>query len=98
MTTVNVNFAAPRTMLIGGGAVRQVAELLGKLGLSRPLLVSDEDIVAIGLIQRCLGPLAAAGITASVFSDFVPEPLDTAIAAGVRRLTSGDYDCLIGFG
>ncbi len=98
MSTVSANFAAPRMMLIGGGTVRQVAELLGKLGLSRPLVVSDENIVAIGLIQRCLEPLAAAGIAASVFSDFVPEPVDTAIEAGVRRLTSGDYDCLIGFG
>ena len=98
MGTVNTNFAAPRMMLIGGGTVRQIAELLGKLGLSRPLVVSDENIVAIGLIQRCLEPLAAAGITASVFSDFVPEPVDTAIEAGVRRLTSGDYDCLIAFG
>jgi alcohol dehydrogenase class IV len=98
MTSVNANIAAPRMMLVAGGAVRQVAEVLAKLGLSRPLVVSDPFMVSSGLIQRCLAPLAEAGISADVFSDTVPEPVDTVIEAGARRLTSGNYDCLIGFG
>jgi alcohol dehydrogenase class IV len=95
---VSANIAAPRLTLVAGGAVRQVAEVLAKFGLSRPLVVSDPFMVASGLINRCLEPLQAAGIAAGVFSDTVPEPVDTVIEAGVTALKAGDYDCLIGFG
>ena len=40
MTTVNANIAAPRLLLVAGGAVRQIAEVLAKFGLSRPLVVT----------------------------------------------------------
>ena len=87
-----------RIMMVGGGAVAQIAELLGKLGLSRPLVVTDPYMVSSGLVRRCLDPLAAAGIVADLFSDTVPEPTDTVIEAGLARLAGHDYDCLIGFG
>ena len=99
MTTVNATIASPRLLLVGGGTVRQLAEVLGKFGLSRPLVVSDPIMVATGLIQRALDPLVAAGIAARVFSDTVSDPTDTVIEAGVAALRAGgDYDCLIGFG
>jgi alcohol dehydrogenase class IV len=98
MTTVNANIAAPRLLLVAGGAVTQIAEVLGKFGLSRPLIVSDPFMVKLGLIDRCLSPLAAAGIKADVFSDTIPEPTDTIIEAGVKEFAKAPYDCLIGFG
>ena len=98
MTTVNANIAAPRLLLVAGGAVKQIAEVLGKFGLSRPLIVSDPFMVKLGLIERCLAPLAAAGIKADVFSDTIPEPTDTVIEAGVAAFAKRTYDCLIGFG
>ena len=89
---------SPRLMLVGGGAVAQVAEVLAKFGLSRPLVVTDPFMVRSGLLRRCLDPLEAAGVRAAVFSDTVPEPTDTVIEAGVAVLRAGEYDCLIGFG
>ncbi len=99
MTTVNATIASPRLLLVGGGTVRQLAEVLGKFGLSRPLVVSDPIMVSTGLIHRALDPLVAAGIAARVFSDTVSDPTDTVIEAGVAALRAGEnYDCLIGFG
>jgi alcohol dehydrogenase class IV len=99
MTMINPPIiAAPRAMLVGGGSVARIAELLGKFGLSRPLVVTDPVMVRTGLVRRCLEPLAAAGIAHEVFSDTVPEPIDTVIEAGVGVIRSGDFDCLIGFG
>ncbi|HJS83913.1 MAG TPA: iron-containing alcohol dehydrogenase [Acetobacteraceae bacterium] len=98
MTTVNATIVAPRAMLVGGGSVAQIAELLGKFGLSRPLVVTDPVMVKTGLVQRCLEPLAAAGIAHTVFSDTVPDPTDTVIEAGAGVIRRGDFDCLIGFG
>jgi alcohol dehydrogenase class IV len=49
-------------------------------------------------VQRCLEPLAEAGLAVSVFSDTIPEPTDTVVEAGVGFLLARDFDCLIGFG
>ena len=89
---------APRCMMVGGGAVAETAALLARLGLSRPLVVTDPFMVASGLLRRCLDPLLAAGIQPAVFSDTIPEPTDTVVEAGVAVLRGGAYDCLIGFG
>ena len=89
---------SPRLMLVGGGSVREVAGVLAKFGLSRPLVVTDPYMVRSGLVRRCLDPLEAAGIAAAVFSDTVPEPTDTVVEAGVQRLEGAAFDCLIGFG
>ncbi len=92
------NIASPRMMLVGGGTVGQLATVLAKFGLSRPLVVTDPFMVSSGLLQRCLEPLAEAGIAAAVFSDTVPEPTDSIVETGLTAIRAGDYDCLIGFG
>ncbi|MBV9248281.1 MAG: iron-containing alcohol dehydrogenase, partial [Acetobacteraceae bacterium] len=74
MGSVNANIASPRMLLIAGGAVRQIADVLMKFGLSRPLVVTDPFMVASGHVQTCLDPLAAAGIAVTVFSDTVSDP------------------------
>ncbi|MDB5382697.1 MAG: alcohol dehydrogenase, partial [Rhodospirillales bacterium] len=82
----------------GGGAVARTAEVLGQLGFSRPLIVTDAFMVSSGMVDRVLAPLRAGGIEASIFADTVPDPTDTVIEAGVAALREGNFDCLIGFG
>lgn len=98
MTAINMNFASPRLLLVSAGAVRQIADVLAKFGLSRPLVVTDPFMVSSGHLRHCLDPLAAAGLAVRVFSDTVADPTDTVIEAGVAELNNGDFDCLIGFG
>jgi alcohol dehydrogenase class IV len=98
MTAIAMNFASPRLLLVSAGAVRQIADVMAKFGLSRPLVVTDPFMVSSGHVRHCLDPLAAAGLAVSVFSDTVPDPTDAVIEAGVVELNSGDFDCLIGFG
>jgi alcohol dehydrogenase class IV len=98
MTAIAMNFASPRLLLVAGGAVRQIADVLAKFGLSRPLVVTDPFMVSSNHVRHCLDPLAASGLAVSVFSDTVADPTDTVIEAGVVELNKGDFDCLIGFG
>jgi alcohol dehydrogenase class IV len=98
MTPINMNFASPRLMLVAGGAVKQIADVLAKFGLTRPLVVTDPFMVSSGHVRCCLDPLAAAGIATGVFSDTVPDPTDAVVAIGVEAMRNGTYDCLIGFG
>ena len=95
---MTLSIVSPRLMLVGGGTVRQVADVLKKFSLSRPLIVTDPFMVSSGLLARCLDPLTEAGIAAEVFSDTIPEPTDTVVEAGVAVLRAGKFDCMIGFG
>jgi len=95
---MSVSLVAPRKILIGGGALTQLPEVLREFGLARPLVVTDPWMVSSGMIDRVLAPLADAGMTAKVFSDTVADPTDTVVAAGVAALREGHFDCLIGFG
>ncbi len=104
---MNIQFFAPRYLDIGAGAVTRIADLLARLGVSAPLIVTDPMMVKLGLIKRLTDPLDQAGITYTVFSDTVPEPIDTVIDAGValargsaiaRARSAPPIDCLIGFG
>ncbi len=88
----------PRIMMVGGGVVKELPGVLAKLGLSRPLVVTDPYMVSSGLVRRCLDPMEAAGLHPAVFSDTVPEPTDVVIDAGAALLAAGLYDCLVGFG
>jgi alcohol dehydrogenase class IV len=95
MSTV---FVSPRLLMIGGGAVAKLPEVLAQFGLSMPLVVTDPWMVSSRTVDKVLAPLRAAGIAPGIFSDTVPDPTDTVIEAGVRAMKTGDYDCLVGFG
>lgn len=88
----------PRIMLVGGGAIGRVGEVLEKLQVSRPLIVTDPFMVSSGMIEALTAPLSAAGIAYDIFSDTVPDPTTTVVEAGTQRLRSGGFDALIGFG
>ena len=82
---MTATIVSPRIMLVGGGAVAELPGVLAKLGLARPLVVTDPYMVSSGLVRRCIDPLEAAGLAVAVFSDTVPEPTDTVIDAASRR-------------
>ncbi len=84
-------------MDVGGGAVARAPALLARLGLARPLIVTDPFMVSSGLLARLTEPLDAAGIAYEIFADTVPEPTDVVVAAGLLRMAP-HHDCLVAFG
>ncbi|WP_421990096.1 iron-containing alcohol dehydrogenase [Roseococcus sp.] len=92
------SIVAPRQILIGGGSLSRLGELLKQFGLSRPLVVTDPWMVSSGTVEKCLEPLRAAGMSPAVFHETVPDPTDTVVAYGVSVLQSGEFDVLVGFG
>jgi alcohol dehydrogenase class IV len=92
------SIALPRILRVGGGASKQLAEVLETLGLSRPLIVTDAWLLRSGRVDALTGLLAAAGIGARVFADTVPDPTTVSIDRGVTFLKEGRHDCVVGFG
>jgi choline dehydrogenase len=60
----------PTRIVHGLGSLGRLAELVGELGVSRPLLVTDRGVEAAGLAARALAVLPDA----VVFADVFPNP------------------------
>src|SRR6059036_1293443 len=88
----------PRLIAIGGGALSELPALLGRLGLARPLVVTDPYIAKSGILERATALLDGAKIPWSVFSDTVPDPTTAVIEDGLARLQAGDFDSLVAIG
>jgi len=89
---------APRLMSIGGGALLELPSLLSRLGLARPLIVTDPYIAKSGILDRATALLDGAKIPWSAFSDTVPDPTTEVIATGVGLLRAGNFDSLVAIG
>ena len=83
MTAVNANIAAPRLLLVAGGAVKQIAEVLGKFGLSRPLIGIGSIFYGAGVVVM----IGAALVSGFVLSDLA-RLLPHAAAADSQNLES----------
>ncbi|MBE7203994.1 MAG: iron-containing alcohol dehydrogenase, partial [Parafilimonas terrae] len=90
--------ALPRLMRIGAGASRLLPEVLGQLGLSRPFVVTDPFLAGSGAVETLTERLAAAGVTARIFSETVPDPTVASVDAALAALQAGEHDCVVGFG
>ena len=88
----------PRTMEIGREACQNLPTILASLGIKKPLIITDEMMVKLGYVDNVQAILKAVNIVADVFSDTVPEPTESSIAAGVSLVKAQDYDGLIALG
>ncbi|MDN5566548.1 MAG: iron-containing alcohol dehydrogenase [Psychrobacter sp.] len=88
----------PRTMEVGRAACKNLPTILASLGIKKPLIITDEMMVKLGYVDNVQAILKAVNIVADVFSDTVPEPTESSIAAGVSLVKAQDYDGLIALG
>lgn len=91
------SFRLPR-LLVGPGARRRIAEVVTELGVARPLLVTDPFHAQNGVVAEIAGLLADAGLSPTVFSDTVPDPSASAVAAGLAVALDAGSDAVIGIG
>lgn len=66
--------------------------------MSRPLIVTDPFHAQNGVADEIAGLLAAAGLDPTVFSDTVPDPSASAVAAGLTAALDAGADAVIGLG
>jgi alcohol dehydrogenase class IV len=88
----------PRLMAVGGGALAELTGILQRLGLDRPLVVTDPFIASCGILDRATALLDSAQIRWSVFSGTVPDPTTAVVETGSRRLAEGSFDSLVAIG
>ncbi len=88
----------PQLVLMGGGSRRETGRVLNRLGLRHPLIVTDAFLVKTGVVGEIEATLRAAGLAVGIFDETVPDPTVEVIEAGVARLKSEAFDCLLAIG
>ena len=91
--------AAAGHVVFGRDAVSQLGDIVANhLGCRRALVVTDANLAAAGLVERAVGPLAAAGVVVGVFAGGRAEPPAEVVRAGVAVGREFAPDVVVGLG
>ena len=88
-------FTFPNRILFGGGARGLLAGELARLGITRPLVVTDPGLLATGLVAEVIGPL---GKPAVVFGEVHANPTEEDVLLGLDRYRDESCDGLVAVG
>nr|WP_315526845.1 iron-containing alcohol dehydrogenase [uncultured Achromobacter sp.] len=80
----------------GAGVLADLKEVCNRLGITKPLIVTDRGVEAAGIIDRVKSALGNASF--AVFSDTPPNPSETAVRAGVASLKNAGCDGVVAVG
>ena len=78
------------------GAVRLLAQECARVGITRPLIVTDAGVKAAGVLQKALDALP--GMTVAVFDQTPSNPTEAAVRAAVALYKAQGCDGLIAVG
>jgi alcohol dehydrogenase class IV len=84
--------------IIGPRSVLQIPDQLHNCKGKRPLVVTDNVLLELGLVAPALQSLDANGISYHLFSEIEPDPDFETVRAGVQRYQLKECDSLILFG
>ena len=87
-------FSFPNRIIFGDGARAELPAELARLHVRRPLVITDQGLVASGLVAEVSANLNDPAIFAGVR----PGPTDTDIAAGLDRYRALGCDSLVAIG
>ena len=91
-------FNTVRRIISGAGSALQLADQCRRLGVSRPLLVTDPGLMAIGLVQPVLAALEAEGLAAVVFDQVREDPPEATVLAAADQGRSQGVDGVLAVG
>ena len=89
-SVANVEFAA--------GAAKKLPQISQKLGVTRPLVVTDQGIIVCGLLESTLAGFEQTGVGVTVYADVVADPPEQNILEALSIAKSANCNGVIGFG
>lgn len=90
ISVANIQFAA--------GAALQLPQISKNLGITRPLIVTDQGIITCGVLQPTLDGFNTTGVQVTVYSDVLADPPEQNILDALSTAKAANCDGVIGFG
>ncbi|MDP6473727.1 MAG: iron-containing alcohol dehydrogenase [Alphaproteobacteria bacterium] len=88
----------PTAIRFGNGRIEELPDACAKLGIARPLLVTDPGLAESDMVQGALSHCAAGGMPVTAFSELASNPVGANVAEAVAAYRAGGHDGIIGFG
>ncbi len=98
MTLAQSAFHVPATILVGGGARREVVAQLQRLAIQRVLLVTDVGMMQLGPAREIAALLEEAGVSVTIFDGVQPDPTDKNVIDGLALYQSERCQALVAVG
>lgn len=92
------NWNYPTAVRFGPGRIVELPDICRELGMSKPLLVTDEGLAGLDITQRTLTILREGGMAAGIFGGVHANPVGPDVDAGVAAYKAGGHDGVIAFG
>ncbi len=88
----------PTRVVLGPGALGRLGEEVRRLGMRRPLVVTDAGVVRAGIAERVHAQLRDARLAFARFEDVQGNPTDRDAAGGLSAFRAGGCDGLVAVG
>jgi len=88
----------PPDLLIGGGTSDDLPEHVARIGIVRPLVVSDRFLLDEGPAGPLVGRLQSSGADVGVFGDVQPDPTLANVHGALEALRAHEADGVVAIG
>lgn len=90
------DFRLPTCLVHGPGAISRLPEFLP--GGQKTLIITDQGLRAVGVVDKVIGVLEAAGIAHACFDEVLGNPPASCVQAAYRRYTREKCGSIVGLG
>ena len=91
-------YTSAHKIVCENGAAAKLAEHCAKLGITCPLLVTDNGLISAGVLQPAIDNLTANDLTPVINSDIIADPPQGLVEKAVNEAKQQQVDGVIGFG
>ncbi len=98
LTQLNANWNYPTSIWFGAGRLGEIKQACEQLGITKPLLVTDNGLVSLPLFQKIKDTFSKFQLKFGVFSELQPNPTGSNIEQGVVAFKQSGHDGIIALG
>ena len=91
-------FSTTKSIISEIGAIKRITDICSELNISKPLIITDQGIVDIGLMQPIDTAFKKAGKEYFCFDQVVADPPEHIVLSAVTYAKELEVDGIIGFG
>lgn len=86
------------TLVTGADHIEDIAELVERHHKQRVFVVTDSQLMRLGLLDQLMSALADHKIDVTLYDEVTPDPTEDVVEKGRQLFQQGDCDSIIAFG